>query len=35
MKISQITERAKHAKAKDKKPKVNKPNLGNDDQFSQ
>lgn len=30
MKISQITERAKHAKAKDKKPKVNKPNLGNE-----
>ena len=28
MKIHQITERAKHAKAKDKKPKVNKPNKG-------
>jgi len=28
MKILQITERAKHAKAKDKKPKVNKPNKG-------
>ena len=28
MKISQITERAKHAKAKDKKPKLNKPNKG-------
>jgi hypothetical protein len=30
MKITQITERAKHAKAKDKKPKLNKPNLGNE-----
>ena len=30
MRISQITERAKYAKAKDKKPKVNKPNLGNE-----
>jgi len=31
MRISQITEkRAKHAKAKDKKPKLNKPNLGNE-----
>tara|TARA_B100001989_G_C24494913_1_gene441651 strand:+ start:219 stop:920 length:702 start_codon:yes stop_codon:yes gene_type:complete len=30
MKITQITERAKHAKAKDKKPKVNKPNLGHE-----
>ena len=28
MKISQITEIAKHVKAKHKKPKVNKPNLG-------
>jgi len=30
MKIHQITERAKHAKAKDKKPKLNKPNKGNE-----
>ena len=30
MKITQITERAKHAKAKHKKPKVNKPNLGHE-----
>ena len=30
MKITQITERAKHAKAKDKKPKLNKPNTGHE-----